>query len=129
MGSRIELTDNMATAITKIVEGNPGALRVCCELVENVQTIDPNHFAGPFAPILLLDSFDLYGSEVWMLYKDVCNYQVDWTYGMLRALQFGIVNRYDLVKAFDREISLDVPDIMRQVQEQLPEFALIAEGQ
>ena len=129
MGSRIELTDNMATAITKIVEGNPGALRVCCELVENVQAIDPDHFAGPFAPILLLDSFDLYGSEVWMLYKDVCNYQVDWTYGMLRALQFGIVNRYDLVKAFDREISLDVPDIMRQVQEQLPEFTLIAEGQ
>ena len=124
MDDRIELTDTGLTAITKLAEGNPGALRVCCELMQNAPVVDPDLLLGPVGALLLLDSARVYGSKIWMLYKDICDYRADRVLGMLRACQLGILSASELGGIIEGILVVDVEDIMRQVQEQLPKFTL-----
>jgi len=56
-------------AVVKMVEGNPGALRVVCELLK------PNLVEG-FMDICRLDDLELYGSDIWLAYKDVCGMDI-----------------------------------------------------
>jgi len=62
---RIKLNMNMQEIIISMVDGNPGATRVCCELVK------PNPEWG-FVDLCHLDDMEIYGSDIWLCYKDIC---------------------------------------------------------
>lgn len=121
--SRIQLTDNAHGAITKMVEGNPGALSVCVKLIKNTEQIDPQSFLGGFGKIMILDTFKIYGSRIWMLYKHVCNQDIVKTIGLLRACQLGFLPESALHLAIDNYgKGIDIDSLMNQVQECLPDF-------
>ncbi|MFA5766563.1 MAG: hypothetical protein WC919_01400 [Candidatus Paceibacterota bacterium] len=128
---RLTGQDTMLTAITKIAGGNPGALRVCTEIVKWGTEIDPNGL--PFGTLLILDSLHIYGYRVWLLYKDICQENLITTMACLRGWQLGIVNQKDLIKAIDnaesgnRAHSLDLPLILVAVRERLGNFGNITE--
>lgn len=121
--TRIELTDTGMSAATKMSEGNPGARRVVADLMRNAEKIDPDNAMGGFGAILNLDSYGIYGSRIWMLYKDVCGEDMPRTLGVLRACQLGIISQSVLDTAIDNGgRGLDVEDAFKKVQERLPNF-------
>ena len=122
--TRIEGQDTVQDMVIKLSEGNPGALRVCIDITENGGSIDPDGFTGGTGLLLLLDSLSLYGSKIWMLYKDVCGENLVNTVAMLRAWQLGYISEEKLKHEVDNYgDGIDVDAVYKQVKERLPKFA------
>ncbi len=123
---KIGMHDSWISAITKLSCGNPGAIGVLAKIMENGQSIDPD-CASPLLIVLSLDDLNIAGSRIWMLFKDVCEQNLNKMLAVLRACQLGIISEGELSNAIDdygRNIVLD--DVCRQVKEQLPNFQLDA---
>jgi hypothetical protein len=123
--SRIQLNDTEVSAIAKMSEGNPCALTVLCMIVEDGAEIDPDGFMGGFGAVLSLDTHRIYGSRIWMLYKDVCGEDLRVTLAILRAVQLGFLSEVDLRSAIEgsgMDHVLDVPALVAKVEERLPNF-------
>ena len=121
--TRIEGTDTPMSALMKLTEGNPGALRVCMEMMELSPKVDPSSFLGPIAPLLSLDTMGIYESRIWMLYKDVCKQDTLAALACLRWVQLGLGSSGALNHAIDNygdgiEVSKVVADVMMR----LPDF-------
>jgi len=124
MNERINLSDTPISAITKLCEGNPGALTVLANILKEGGKIDPDAgFGEPFFIILNFDSYNIYGPRIWMLYKDVCEQKLDKTIAMVRATQMGFISASKLNFAIDNGgAGLDVEAVCKQVKERLPNF-------
>ena len=123
MGSKIGLNDTIKDTIFKLSEGNPGALRVCMEIASRGALIDPDAFGGGTLMLLSFDTLDIYGSRIWMLYKDVCETDLINTLGVLRGWQLGFVTQDVLNHAIDNYgDGLDVASVVEKVRERLPNF-------
>jgi len=113
----------MQDVIFKMSEGNPGALSVCVQILREGSRIDPDDALGALGTILSLDTLGLYGSKIWMLYKDVCQCDLPKMLAVLRACQLGFVTDAQVRRAVDAYgEGLDVPAICAQVAERLPRF-------
>ena len=126
MNDRIELTDNTFSAISKLNEGNPGALSVCVSLLKDMEHIDPDNAFGGLGGLLSLDSNRVYGSRIWMFYKDFCKESIAVVIMMLRARQLGIITSNQLNTAIDNYgAGIDIDNVAIKVKEQLPNFNLL----
>lgn len=131
MTDRIDLNMNLMDAIIAIADGNPGAISAMVGLVKDVERVDPDNALGPFGPLLLLDSFRIYGSSIWLLYKDICGQDLTRMLGLLRAVQLGIATRSELSKGIEaarmgaehRLTGDRVDELLQKVRDQLPAFA------
>ena len=121
--SRIVLEDTVMSMVTKMSEGNPGALTVLMELLK-APDIDPDGFAGPVGTILMMDSLGIYGATIWILYKDVCHQEISKVVAVLRAWQLGLLNESVLKTALqtERASDIDVEDLYLKVKARLPNF-------
>ncbi len=124
---RIELTDSPINMMAKLAEGNPGALTVLMQLYKDDERIDKDSGLGPFGSLLALDSYGIYGSSIWVLYKDICGESVVNTIAVLRAVQLGFLATsilQDAVSRQDRSGASIVPvnDLLLQVKERLENF-------
>ena len=79
--SRLHLTDTVFTIVEKMCEGNPGAMQVCMELLNN----DP-------AYLLLCDTLELYGEELYMLWNDCCGRDLPKMKKVLDAVRTGKIS-------------------------------------
>lgn len=121
---RITLQDTAITAITKLSEGNPGALRVCSELFKEGAAIDPDAFGGGLSPLLALDTHAIYGSRIWMLYKDVCKQNLTHVVAVLRAVQLGLFTESALKNGINNYgEGVDCVALFDAVCNRLPNFA------
>ncbi len=121
--TRLELTDSIMDVVIKMVEGNPGAISVCTQLLKENKEIDPDSALGEMGSIFSLDGLGIYGSRIWMLYKDVCGEDITKTIGLLRANQLGFISETILNHAIDnRGDGVDLDNLMEQVKEKLPNF-------
>ncbi len=128
---RIEITDTVQDVVLKLAGGNPGAIRVCVELLKDSESIDPDNILGGLGVLMSLDTLGIYESDIWLLYKDVCGERLAAMVAVLRGLQLGLVGQHAVKGAIAkanqgmrREATggIDVMDIWRQVREQLPAF-------
>ena len=99
MKERITLSDNTMSAIMKLSGGNPGAVTVVVSLLRDGETIDPDAALGGLAQLLALDSHGIYESEIWMLFKDVCDQDLTKVVLPLRACQLGFLSERELKNA------------------------------
>ena len=121
--SRIKLEDTEFSAAMKMGEGNPGAILVCAMMLKRGGEIDPDDFAGGLGPLLSMDTLGIYGSRIWMLYKDVCGEDLRVTCAVLRAHQLGYISSGALKDAIDNYgEGIDVPALVEKVEERLPNF-------
>ena len=123
---RIQLTDSTLDVITKMSEGNPGALTVIMQLLSS-EKIDPDSALGGLGNILSLDSYGIYGSDIYIFHNDICDRKINKMIAVLRAVQLGFFSSHKLRTACakqDRSGKNDVPvDILYQmVKEALPNF-------
>lgn len=121
--TRIGLHDNAQDVFIKLCEGNPGGLTVCAEIYKQGATIDPDGAMGGLGALLGLDTLGIYGSRIWMLYKDVCGQSIPKTLSTLRAHQLGFITESELIHAIDNYgAGINVDELYNQVQERLPNF-------
>jgi len=124
---RITLEMSVMDVMVTMSEGNPGALRVCFDLFKNGAAVDPEAWS-PLAHLLDLDSMGIYGSKIWVLYKDVCGQNLVNMIALFRAYQLGQVEGvYDHhIKMASEGVPLskpfDFPAIVATVKNRLPSF-------
>jgi hypothetical protein len=115
-------------AIMAVSEGNPGAASVCCQALTHGKVIDPDSAFGGFGLILFFDSCGIYGSRIWMLYKDVCKGHLGTVFAIDRGYQLGQLAGAGTA-AINHAIDnygegLDLTAIVAAVQAELPNFNL-----
>lgn len=76
----LKVTDTLLDVLTKLSQGNPGALSVLCQILKEDQE---NGDGTLVFQLLKLDTLGIYGSLIWMLYKDTFRYNI-------RALMFAL---------------------------------------
>lgn len=125
----VRLTDPEMTtrdAVIMMCDGNPGGLNVLMMILKEGAAIDPQAF-DPIAHILTLDMFNIYGSRIWGLYKDVCGQNLSKTIAVIRALQLGITNINALSEAIEnRGQGYPLDTVVKLVTERLPELKVAA---
>lgn len=126
--ARIELTDNPQQVLIKMSDGNPGALTAMLEIMKEGDAIDPQAFAGGLGAIMILDTWEIYGSSIYVLFNDKCDHDVRKMLMLMRATQLGHFSQVRLQQmAADqgREINLsdeEWADLDAKVCEQLEGF-------
>ena len=121
---KIKLSDTTKDVLVKMSEGNPGALSVLIRILNNPQ-IDPDSFMGPMGAILSLDTLELYGSNIWILYKDVCGESISKMLAVIRAQQLGFVSEAAIHQALGSLEILGITSLCSQVTERLPRFSIV----
>lgn len=99
---RIALTDSTIQVVTKMSDGNQGAAITLMQMLKTGSTIDPDGFAGGLGFILLLDTYGIYGSDIYVLNNDICDSNMNKTCAVLRAwvvVQF----RFDWFSMLERK--------------------------
>lgn len=119
---RLKLDDNILQAFINFSDGNPGAISVLTQGYKHGPEIDPDSAFGGLGIFIGLDNLDVYGSEIWMFYKDVCGENIAKVLGVLRAIQMGFVSNAKVKNAIAGNESLDVNDLLEKVKETLPNF-------
>lgn len=127
MKERIELTDTALLATVKLSDGNPGAAIALVDIQKQGGAIDPDGAIGGIGFLLLLDSFGIYGSDIYVLHSDICGKDVVKTCAVLRACQLGLLSRGVLKEAASRQDGsgktlIDVDGLYQQVKKRLPRF-------
>lgn len=123
--SRIELSDSIIEVATKMCDGNPGGLSCVCELIKHEAEIDPDQIMAPMGSVFTLDRLGIYGTSIYILWKDQCKQDLRSLVMVLRANQLGILPSETLKRvAADqmRTEQLDLESLDKQVCEQLPRF-------
>lgn len=123
--TRIELQDSMVDILTKMSEGVPGAITVLVNVIKVSPTIDPDDFMGGYGPLLSLDMYGIYGSNIWILFKHCCNSNIDGFLTVLRACQMGVIDIRNVIKSIESQSPINVAEILPKLKEQLPNFSAI----
>lgn len=123
--TKLQLTDTMLDVTVKMAEGNPGAMTVIMRLIKENAAIDPDSALGEWGAILMLDDLGIYGSAIWVLYKDTCGQNIANFVATIRACQLGIIGSQTLLDWSDETKPCD-PEQVRAaivaVKERLPRF-------
>jgi hypothetical protein len=124
---RIKLGDTTMSAIIKMSEGNPGAMSTLMEIISKNPEIDPDDLMQGFGPILHLDSIGIYGTDIYILYNDICERDITETLAVLRSVQLGIFKGNILKDACHRQdrsgkSMVPVDELYAKVKEMLPNF-------
>lgn len=121
--SKIQLNDSTTAILAKMAEGNPGAINVLIRMLKEGEAIDPQSFMGGLGAILGLDTHRIYGSKIWMLYKDVCGHDLVKMMAVLRACQLGKLTERAMLHAINnRGEGLDLAAILETVKAELEDF-------
>ena len=130
MRDRITLDMTTMDALMALAEGNPGAVKVCMDLLTHGSSIDPDSAMGGLMPLLNLDSRRIYGHRIWKFYKDVCGERLGPMIAIMRADQLGQlagVNRNAIDHAIDNHgEGIDIDAVVAAVTERLPAFSVDA---
>ena len=69
MREKINANDSFFELVTKLGEGNPGAMNVIMSMI--------NKNPAAFLQLLSLDDMNIRGSQIWVAYKDYCGESID----------------------------------------------------
>lgn len=123
---KIQLTDSTMDVVVKMSEGNPGAMNVIMQMLKP-NNIDPDNAMGGFGAILLMDTYGIYGTDIYILNNDICDRDLAKTLAVLRATQMGMFDSNILKDACHRQDRsgkqlVPVEELYLKVKEMLPNF-------
>ncbi|QSW90730.1 hypothetical protein J0383_07940 [Flavobacterium endoglycinae] len=124
--NKIQLGDSTMKAVVKMADGNYGAVTPLLELLES-DHIDPDNALGGIGVLLFLDSLGIYGTDLYVLYSDICGQDIVKMIAVLRATQMGIFETWTLKDACSRQDFsgrdlVPVNELYEKVKERLPRF-------
>ena len=97
--SRIAISDELVTGLTNMSEGNPGALNVLMQLVNRSAKMELTNVCSLFDYFSRLDSLEVYGASIWILYKDICGEKIEVMVEVLNAVGNNTVSQMDITKS------------------------------
>lgn len=133
---RMDISTPLA-GLVAMSEGNPGCASVLGQIAQKGEVIDPQMAFEGLGHIMMLDTYNIYGSNVWVFYKDMCGQNIVRIIGAIRATQMGIKPIAwvkDLIEIIQdpnaggycldniREWRKELDEALIQVREKLPEF-------
>jgi hypothetical protein len=127
--ARIKLNDTSMDALVKMAEGNPGAVVAMTEIMKKHNEIDPQAAMGGLGAILLLDTWEIYGTDIYILYNNKCNRDIRKMLMLMRAVQLGYFPETRLKEmAHDQMMRINLTDeewkaLNEKVCNRLSEFA------
>ncbi len=86
---RLDQSDTLETAILKLSGGVGGAIEVLAEVVKQGAAIHPELESSGIGHLLLLDELGIYGTDIYILYRDKCGSDIRQLLLLLRAAQLG----------------------------------------
>lgn len=124
--SKIQLSDTTMDVVAKMSEGNPGAMSALMEMIIP-NNIDPDNVIGGLGAIMLLDTWGIYGTDIYVLHSDICGRQLSKTLAVIRASQLGLFSSDILKDACSRQDysgrkMVPVEELYEKVKERLPNF-------
>ena len=127
--NRITLCDNAKSAVIKMCEGNPGAITALMEILKCAKQVDPDDFMGGLGKILALDTLEIYGTNIYVLWNDICDRNTSKMIAVLRANQLGFISDQILKDACHRQDRsgrgiIPVEELYVKVVERFPRFDL-----
>ena len=127
--SLLALEDTGKDILIKMSKGVPGAAIVLATLLKCNSIVDPDSGIGEFGTILMLDDMEVYGSDIWLLYKDICGENIVNLVGVVRAMQLGFISKEQIKAAIASRrtaapIDLPVGELLKQVKARLAAFNL-----
>lgn len=101
--SKLEMKDTGMDIVTKMSEGNPGALTVIMKFM-NGDGIDIIKY------ILPLDTLEIYGSRLYMLWNDCCQRDDDKLKRVIDAYKFGKLSKESIIESigWGRGTNIDI---------------------
>jgi len=93
--TRIKLNDDFKTIILNMSDGNPGAMNVMIDLLQIQPTFTDK--LGGTGSVIFLDTMDIYGSDIWILYKDICGEDLKMLTDCLKTVIHGLIPQ-DFIK-------------------------------
>lgn len=122
--SRIDINKPLTESLVAMSDRNPGAASVLKMLINQEAEIDPDSMFVPIGAIMNLDQYGIYGSRIWVLFKNGCRQNLKLMIAALRAVQLGIMDVSALAMACDEVNNVPIPDsIHAAVRKELPKFA------
>lgn len=123
---RIKLTDSIMDIVVKMSDGNPGAMSALMEMLKP-NNIDPDNIMGGLGAILGLDTYGIYGTDIYILYSDICERKLPKMLAVLRACQLGLFDNNTLADACSRQDYsgrelVPIDELYVKVKEKLPNF-------
>ena len=89
MANRLEPGMTLEEAVAALWEGNPGAQTVLINLVNT----------GNAEVLVVLDDLEIYGSKIWLLFKDIAGQDIINLFALLDAAHRGLGGvTYDAIK-------------------------------
>lgn len=127
MTIRITLEDSVMSATIKLSDQNPGAIGAMVEMCKASPVTDPENFAGDVSPLLSLDQHNIYGTDIYVLFSDICEGDPVKALAVLRAVQLGFLEESTLQDACSRQDRsgkriIDVDGLYSKVKNRLPSF-------
>ena len=124
--TRVNITDTILDVLFKMSDGNPGAITAMMELLK-ADHVDPDNLMKGLGHLLSLDSLNIYGTNIYILWSDICNRDIVKMIAVLRANQLGYIDSVLLRSACSRQDRsgcklIDVEDLYKQVCDYLPNF-------
>lgn len=124
---RITLQDDGMSAMLKMADGNPGAVTAMMELLQDDNKTDPDSFIGGIGNILSLDTIGIYGTDIYVLWSDICGRDIVKMISLLRGHQLGFITSELLKEISGRQDRsgkslIDIEDIYKKVCDYLPNF-------
>lgn len=121
--------DSFLEVAFKLSEGNPGALTAIMEIYKHAGAIDPDDALGGLGALLHLDTLEIYGSDLYVLWSDICDRDTAKTLAVLRAVQLGYFDSNTLKDAVSKQdysgkTLVPVEELCDRVKERLPRFDL-----
>ena len=108
--SRIELTDSAKDALVKMAEGNLGAIEAMMEIIKQHDDIDPQAMFGGLGTIMILDTWEIYGTDISVLFSHKCGKDVRKMLMIMRAVQLGLFSEVKLREmAADQTRQVNIP--------------------
>ncbi len=90
--SKINLNDKFSDIIIKLSEGNPGAMTTLFEIMK----VKKNEEISCISTFLVIDTMELYGSHLYMLWNDCCNRDINETLNVINNYQLGKITNIDI---------------------------------
>lgn len=127
--ARIKLEDSLQDVLIKMSEGNPGSISCMMAILQEHDKIDPDAALSGIEAILMLDTYGIYGTDIYILFSDKCDKDIRQMLMLMRATQLGYfsdVRLREMASDQMREINLtddEWKELDNKVCERLPKFA------
>lgn len=125
---QIRDSDSFIKESERLIDNRATANDVVVALATKSPQVDRGNPLGALAPLLTLDSANIYGKDIVTLHR-LCNENPYSMLGVLRAHDLGFVSKAELKASIAGKEKLDVNGLLFKVVETLPDFSFpLAQG-